>query len=164
MQTLFEITASQAMSKHLVTVDLGDDIHSALDLMAENRVAVLPVVDGHNHCVGILSASDVVQFARELDHGIAEFENSGVLTWGAYLEFLGENAGHKAVSELMTEEVVAITPTTSLAAAAAKMIRDKVHRLPVVDKNRKLLGVLSSTDILSAFVEHSSEEFELANG
>jgi len=159
MQTLFQLSVKEAMTTHVVTVDITGDVQCALDLMAENHVAALPVVDGHNHCVGILSASDIVQFARELDHGLAEFESSGVLTWGAYLEHLGENAGYKAVRDMMTVEVASITECTSLANAAAAMLREKVHRLPVLDKHGKLLGLLSTTDILRAFVEHSREGF-----
>jgi len=159
MQTLFQLPVKDAMTTGLVTVDVDDDIHGALDLMADNRVAALPVVDGHNHCVGMLTASDIVQFARELDHGLADFESSGVLTWAAYLKHLGESTGFNAVRELMTEEVASISDGASLAGAAATMLREKVHRLPVVDKHGKLKGVLSTTDILCAFVEHSEEQF-----
>jgi CBS domain-containing protein len=54
--------------------------------------------------------------------------------------------------DLMTEDVVAVGAGELLSQAAVVMLRERVHRLPVLDNEKRLLGILSSTDILKAVV------------
>lgn len=151
--SLYEKRVKDVMSRHVVTIDAGDSVHEALQVMAENKVAALPVVDRHDHCVGVISTSDLVALTRDLEAGLDELERSDELLFGQVIERIGDGIGHQKVMELMSEQVVAADPDETLADAAAQMMRERIHRLPVVDGNRKLVGILSTTDILSEFVK-----------
>ena len=151
---VYDKRAKDVMCRHLVTIDVKDSVHEALQLMAENKVATLPVVDHKGRCVGIVSTSDLVEVTRTLDAGLADLENSSEpLLWGQYLERLGDNVGHQSVSDLMSDSVVSIGPDTPVYDVAGHMLREHIHRLPVIDAEGHLLGIVSMTDILSAFVE-----------
>jgi CBS-domain-containing membrane protein len=150
---VYDRRAKDVMSRDLVTIDAKDSVHDALQLMAENKVATLPVVDRQSRCIGILSTSDFVEVTRDMDAGLTELENADQPLWGAYLERLGDNIGHQGVTELMSESVVSIGPDAPLFEVASRMLREHVHRLPVVGSNDRLLGIISMTDILAAFVE-----------
>lgn len=59
----------------------------------------------------------------------------------------------RTVGELMTENVATVTAERTLPEAAREMLRHRVHRLPVVDKKGKLLGIISTMDVLKAFAD-----------
>jgi CBS domain-containing protein len=155
---LYQRCVKDVMSKHVVTVNAGDTVHQALEVMIENKVSVLPVVDHQGHCVGILSTSDLVDVTYELDAGLNAAEHESELWWGPFIRNLSQNVAQQSVLDLMTEEVVAVAPNTPLVQAAGDMLRERVHRLPVVDDKRRLVGILSMSDVLQAFVECAPQE------
>lgn len=150
---VYDKRAKEVMSRDLVTIDSGDSIHEAIQLMAENKVAALPVVDRHGKCIGFLSSSDLVEVTRDIDAGLYELESTEQSLWGAYLDKVNDHIGHQRVMDLMSEAVIGIKPDALLFDAASLMLREHVHRLPVLDSNQHLLGIISMTDILEAFVE-----------
>ena len=152
---VYEKRVKEVMSRDLVTIDSADSVHEAIQLMAENKVGALPVVDRQGKCIGFLSSSDLVEVARDVDEGLYELETTEQTMWGAYLDKLNDHVGHQRVTDLMSEAVIEIKPDALLFDAASLMLREHVHRLPVVDKERHLLGIVSMTDILQAFVEHA---------
>ena len=59
--------------------------------------------------------------------------------------------------EFMTGAVVVIDRETSLLQATEEMVRHRVHHLPVVDEHQRLLGIVSTLDLLEAFARsHAS--------
>jgi CBS domain-containing protein len=64
-----------------------------------------------------------------------------------------QDFGRRRVHELMTEVVETVGPEATLAAAARAMLRHQVHRLPVVCERGRLVGIISTTDIMAAFVD-----------
>jgi CBS domain-containing protein len=152
-RSISKLQVKDVMSKHVVAVNPGDSLHEALDLICENRVSALPVVDGHGHCVGILTTSDLIELTHELDD---ELRNLGRLNdskpqW--LIEQLAKALGSERVSEQMTPDVAAIRPEATVAEAAASMLRNRVHHLPVVDANNVLRGIVSTMDILGVVAE-----------
>ena len=89
----------------------------------------------------------------ELDEGLLALERESEIWWGSILRNLSQHAGQQNVQDLMTEDVVAVGPDTPLVQAAGDMLREQVHRLPVVDPDRRLLGIVSMSDVLQAFVQ-----------
>jgi len=145
------------MSKQVVTVDLGATAHDAIALMVENRVSGLPVVDRREHCVGILSASDLVDLAHDVDDELIRLDrqtNTPRHWWLGEIAELGMD--HRNVKELMSTTVAAVGPETSLVETAQEMLRQRVHRLPVLNERRHILGIISTTDILTAFANGSA--------
>jgi CBS domain-containing protein len=142
------------MATDVVTVDPGDSVSDALRLMIENRVSALPVVDGHNRCVGVLSGTDLLQMALQLSGDLEALNTSEGLAHELLLEKL-EHTGFsdQLVKEVMTHVAVAVQPQTTLVAAAGAMIRNRVHRLAVTDGKDALVGLISSMDIVRAVAE-----------
>ncbi len=150
---LYKRLARDMMSRTVVTVNARDEVHDALELMIENRVSALPVLDHDGRCVGILSTRDFVDVAYELDESLSALEHESELWWGTFVRNLSQHVGQRSVMELMTEDVVSVGPETLLVQAASKMLQERVHRLPVVDAQGRLLGIISMSDVLRAFVE-----------
>ena len=70
------------------------------------------------------------------------------------IEKLSRNdLGQQKISQRMTASVASISPEVTLTAAASEMLRHRVHHMPVLDEHQRLLGIVSTMDVLSAFVE-----------
>lgn len=148
----------QIMSKEVVYVDCADTVQEALNLMVENRVAALPVVDGNRRCVGMLSTSDMVDVARDVNEDILHLDELTSLTGGWLVERLRQDLGESSIEELMTIGVETITPEVTIEQAARDMLRHHVHRLPVVDQEGRLVGIVSTMDILAVLAEGAPKE------
>ena len=141
-----------AMTSVVISVESDDTIHEALSLMAEYRVMVLPVTDSRNRCVGILSTSDLLDPTREVEEELTDAEQVSEHSRQWLLnELTQEHMGRRKVSELMTGAVVAVDREMPILTAAGEMLRHRVHHLPVVDDNQKVLGIVSTMDLLSIF-------------
>jgi CBS domain-containing protein len=138
------------MSRDVVSIEMGTTVHEAIQLMAENRVSALPVVNRRCECVGILSTTDLIELAREMDedlesHGDATEQSSWLV--GKVLD----GFGHQNVNSVMAKHLTTIRPEATLDGAAQLMLKEQVHRLPVVDDDRQLVGIISTMDLLEAF-------------
>jgi len=146
------------MSREVVTINARDSVHDALELMMENNVSALPVLDNRGRCIGILSTSDFVDVTCDLDEGLDGADRESEIWWTIFVKNVSEHIGQQSVMDLMTDDVISTEPDTKLVLAAATMLRDRVHRLPVLDSQRRLLGIISTTDVLKAFVDCSPEQ------
>jgi acetoin utilization protein AcuB len=121
-----------------VSVTPDDTLAQALRLTREQRIRHLPVVRG-GELVGILSDRDI----RSAMPSPLEVEDS-------------ERAARlsaTAVGEVMTAEVITTGPFDTVEDAAKLLCRHRIGALPVVDAHGRLLGMISETDVLTAFTE-----------
>jgi CBS domain-containing protein len=107
----------------------------------------MPVVTRQNVLVGILTDRDVRLTAASDAPSMAEHELLDVLDVLDVLEKL-------RVRDIMTQEVVTVRGTTSLAEAGQLFLQRKFGCLPVVDDDSRLEGILTVSDLLRAYVEH----------
>jgi CBS domain-containing protein len=150
---LYRRRVKEVMSRQVVTISVNDKVHDALELMMENRVSALPVVDHRGRCVGILSTSDFVDVTYELDEGLSAVEHQSEIWWRLFVKNVSQNIGQQSLMDMMTEDVISSSPDDLVVKAASTMLRERVHRLPVLDNERRLLGIISTTDVLRAMVE-----------
>jgi CBS-domain-containing membrane protein len=129
-----------------VTGDTG--LREAARLMVRHRVSGLPVVDGAGKLVGIVSEGDFIrqEASRERPHGVSLLD-------ALFGEGELEPVGAETVGEVMTRSVVTITPEASIGEAARVMGRRNVKRLPVVDLEGELVGIISRADVVGAFTK-----------
>lgn len=153
-QNAYERRVESVMSRVVITALPEDHLHEALTLMEENRITVLPIVDSKRHCVGILSASDLIEVARELGDELSDLTHVSDVSRKWLLERLKEHdLGQMPLSKRMTGGVASVTRDASLVHAAREILRHRVHHLPVLDEQRHLVGIISTIDLLGAFVE-----------
>jgi CBS domain-containing protein len=145
---------NEFMTRDLVTVDLDDSVSDALQLMVENKVSAVPVVDGHERCVGVVSSSDLLQLALQFGGELDALSQSEGLDHQLLIERLEQTGfSSQSVRETMTHRPFTVMMEATLAEAAADMVRHRVHRLAVTDKAGKLIGLISTMDIARAVSE-----------
>ena len=135
------------MTTEVVSVDESTSLKEAAQLMATHGVSGLPVVsDGK--VVGVISEADFVE--RSSDRARASL-----------VELLFHRGDRRrqaeTVGEVMTRDVVTIGPDANHVDAARLMRRKRVKRLPVVDEEGRLIGIVSRADILDVFTRPDEE-------
>ena len=156
-KSVFKKRVKEILTKDIVTLNANDTIHEALTLMGENRVSALPVVDRQNQCVGILSTVDLVDMTRDTEEDLRELNFVDLMSKRFLIDKLANSLGTEKVHTFMSESVVTVDPETLIGTAAQKMLREHVHHLPVVDHDNRLLGIVSTMDILSEFADAAPE-------
>ena len=115
--------AENGMIYDPVTIRRGSTVKDALELMHDYHIGGIPVVDAHNCLVGIVTNRDL-RFERNLD---------------------------KLIDDVMTSENLVTTHTqTDLVAAAQILQENKIEKLPVVDAENHLVGLITYKDITKA--------------
>ena len=115
--------AENGMIYDPITIPRGSTVAQALDIMAEYHIGGIPVVDDDKQLVGIVTNRDL-RFERRLD---------------------------RPVEEIMTKENLVTThQQTNLSDAAQILQENKIEKLPVVDKDNRLIGLITYKDITKA--------------
>jgi IMP dehydrogenase len=115
--------AENGMIYDPVTINTGSKVRDALAMMEEYHIGGIPVVDAEKHLVGIVTNRDL-RFERNLD---------------------------RPVDEVMTKEnLVTTTQSTNLEEATAILQNHKIEKLPVVDQEGHLIGLVTYKDITKA--------------
>jgi CBS domain-containing protein len=123
-------------------------LKEAARLMVRHRVSGLPVVDGAGKLIGIVSEGDFIrqEAGRDRPHGVSLLD-------AVFGEGELQPVGAETVAEVMTRSVVTITPEATIGEAARVMGRRNVKRLPVVDLEGELVGIVSRADVVGAFTK-----------
>ena len=115
--------AENGMIYDPITICKGSTVRDALDLMREYRIGGIPVVDDHKKLVGIVTNRDL-RFEEDMD---------------------------KKIDKVMTKEGLVTTDQSTDLESAAKILQQyKIEKLPVVDKDNTLIGLLTYKDITKA--------------
>lgn len=120
------------MTSDVITVRASTTITEAARLMFRNRISGLPVCDADSCLVGMITEADFLRLevARHSDDEMSPVETVG---------------------EVMTKDVKTIAPGAELSDAAQIMVFEDINRLPVVDGESRMLGIISRLDVVAAF-------------
>ena len=113
--------------------------------LRENRVSAFPVLDDEGKVVGVVSEADLLT-KEALDGGYDGMP--GMITGLLRRKEQGKARGVTA-ADLMTHPAVTISPDADVENAARLMYKGKIKRLPVVDSDGRLTGIISRADVLS---------------
>lgn len=145
------VTVFQVMSREVICLKPENTVESLRATLVENGISGAPVVDDAGKIVGIVSITDVVRDQHErgetADQEDVRLPSGGGVTYspGPGFRLLDPGA---SVAEVMSKKVITIKQNTTLADASALMAKNHVHRLPVVSDAGKVIGLVSSLDIL----------------
>lgn len=115
--------AENGMIYDPVTIKRGSTVKDALDIMSEYKIGGIPVVDDENYLVGIVTNRDL-RFEKDMN---------------------------KRIDEVMTKENIVTTEQGTDMETASKILQEnKIEKLPVVDKDGKLIGLITYKDITKA--------------
>ena len=111
--------AESGMIYDPVTILKDNTVGDALQIMQENKIGGIPVVDAEGYLIGIVTNRDL-RFQSDME---------------------------RKIEEVMTKENIVTTHETDLKSAAKVLLENKIEKLPVVDNNGKLVGLITYRDI-----------------
>lgn len=120
------------MTSNVITVSPETALSEAARLMFRNRVSGLPVCDSSSCLIGIITEADFLRLEVAREEAV-------------------DPPSVETVGEVMSRSVVTIAADSSIADAARSMVINDVNRLPVVDDDSNLLGIISRLDVVAVF-------------
>ena len=143
-------TVAEIMTTELITVSPKTSLQEAIQIIADRKISGLPVVDDEGQLVGIISETDLTWQATGVEAPPYVMFLDSVI----YLQNPAKHNQevHKAlgqtVAEAMSEKPTTIKQDRLVREAARIMHEKKVRRLPVVDDNDKLIGIITQGDVI----------------
>ena len=131
-----DLRVADLMTLDPVTVPIDATIEEAEALLREFRITGLPVVDGDERLVGVISQTDLLYLAIPNVRALIRHRGNGI-----------------RVGEVMSTPPVTIDGLATLGDAARMMHRDHLHRLVVVDANGRPTGVIAAMDFVALAAE-----------
>jgi CBS domain-containing protein len=158
--TMDQLVAADIMQRDVVTVAPGETLRDALSLMTENHVTGLPVMDEKSLCIGLITATDILNYEQDHADEADEAEmlqhfNPDTQQWESVpvSAFGLEEMGDVRVEEVMTTELIYVDRDAPLKDVAKKMLNAQIHRVLVMDESRQLYGIVSSFDFVRVMAE-----------
>lgn len=139
------------MTTEVVSVDETAGFKQMVELIEQHRISALPVVDGQRRVIGVVSEADLILKEDRIDLGDQHVFESHRRRQER------ERAGGTTARELASVPAVTIGPGDSVREAAKLMHDRAIKRLPVVDGDGRLVGVISRSDVLRVFMRSDDE-------
>lgn len=142
------------MTSDVITVTPGTSLKDVAAVLVERRISGVPVVGRDGKVVGVVSEADILFKER------GQVERKGLLAALADATYGDEGRlklGARTASEAMTAPAQTIAPWQLVSTAAARMVDHGINRLPVVDDEGLLVGIVTRADLVRAFVRPDAE-------
>jgi CBS domain-containing protein len=130
IDTLKNIKVKDVMTKNVITARSDEGVVDAFEKMLKYKISSLPVIDDENMVIGIVTTTDI-----------------------GYNLIRDRYTLETTIGDVMTKDVITIEEDANILEAIKKMDTYKnrgeiINQLPVVDKNNKLVGIISDGDII----------------
>jgi len=132
-----EEPVARIMTEAVVVVEVDRPVSEALDCFLQYPIHHLPVVR-NGRLVGMLSSADLIK--------LEYFAPKGVVDRAAFLD------GKFSIEQIMRTPVTCRGPSTPLDEVAGLIIESGVHAMPVVDGDERVIGIVSTTDIIRSLL------------
>jgi CBS domain-containing protein len=158
---LMWLCAADIMSRNVVTIPREMSLPCAARMLARAGVTGAPVVDASGRCIGVLSATDFMNWMKS-EHVAAKEFDCVCKPW-EILEAATQLDGR--VEDCMTKNPVLTLPNARIRELSTMMMEAHIHRVIVVDAASRPIGIVSTIDILAALARvdrlHHDEAQEL---
>lgn len=139
------VSVRDVMTRNAIKIRDDADFSEVTNLLSENRISGLPVVDGENRVVGVITEADVLSMAgMQKGHAFKD----------VIRHILGEPLPgpreSKRLRDVMSSPAITTGPDADIREVALILDEKRIKRLPVVDDEGKLIGVISRADIVRA--------------
>jgi CBS domain-containing protein len=143
----------ELMTRDVIAVEPEAPLKEVASLLAEHRISGLPVVDGTRHVLGVVSEADILVKERgpEARHG----GHFGWLLAGGRAD--QEKLAARTAGEAMTAPAITIGAGKEVSEAARLLTDRGIKRLPIVDSDRTLVGLVTRSDLVRAFARPDEE-------
>lgn len=142
---LKRIPVRAVMTEKVIAVRQDTEIKEAARLLSENRISGMPVIDENERVIGVVSEADILASA-----GIKrESKIRDILRHLTGETVISSRRGTR-VGEIMSSPAITVGPDEDIRETGRILEEKRIKRLPVVDREGKLIGIISRADIIRA--------------
>lgn len=143
--------AKDIMTRDVITIRPEIDLKEAATVFVEHNISGAPVVDCNNRLVGILTEGDLVKQQKPLQKPLyLMFLDSAFPINYKNMKSEVEALTATTVSELMTPYPLTLPEYADISEVAQLMLTKQVNRIPIVNEEDELLGIVTRQDIIRA--------------
>lgn len=150
--------AKEIMISPVISIREHQTLQEVVELLAKNRLSGLPVVDEEGKVKGIISDTDIVRYSQQIS--VVPLANlSGWISPHADVSDLvsmrkGIDTLHRTtVEQVMTKKVYTAKEDEPITEVAALMNRRRINRVPIVDDEGKLVGIITRADMVQCMAK-----------
>lgn len=143
----------EIMTKDITSISPETTAQEALDLLQKIQISGVPVIDQDGKLVGMFTEKDILHYLLPsyIERvGRFVYEENPKATKKKFYEL-----SNIKVKQLMRKDVITTSPDAALCEVARIMLTQKARRLPVVDQQGKVVGIVARCDILKAFIQEA---------
>ena len=130
---------SNWMTRNVITADKCDSVEVAKNLLKQHSISLLPVMEKEMLC-GVVSSGD---FYRTINSLAAEQEDPG----------LKDTVSPLTIGQVMTPNVISVPADFTVEETMELLINNEIRGVPVINDKKKVIGVITQTDLLKAVVD-----------
>jgi CBS domain-containing protein len=143
-------SARELMTTPFVAVQADDPVEKVGSVLLESGHHSLPVLDKDGRLVGMIGERDLIDAHRRVHLPTLVTILDGLIPLGGMREYEEELRKVTAVSaaQLASTQVITAAPDEDADAVAEKLLRKDIHAVPVVDGEKRVLGIITRSDVL----------------
>ncbi|MFI1163483.1 CBS domain-containing protein [Streptomyces sp. NPDC020801] len=145
------------MTAEVVRAEYGTPFKEVARMLADHRISGLPVVDEDDHVVGVISETDLMMRQAETPGPYEPGRRLRLTAFTATARRRAAKAKARTAGQLMTEPPVTVHADDTIVEAARTMARRHVERLPVLDEEDRLVGIVTRRDLLRVFLRPDAD-------
>ena len=158
MQTKTNVKVKELMTTNVITFKPGDKLHHVAETLRVKRISGAPVIDAQRRVIGVISEADIMKLTATVPFpDIDPLNPFPVFSLSAYMKRVKkipeeiDTLFEGDVQDVMSKKPVTISPEDSISDAARIMHKNDFNRIPVVDAEGKLVGLIARDDIIGVF-------------
>ncbi|MFI6471228.1 CBS domain-containing protein [Streptomyces sp. NPDC050516] len=140
------------MTTEVVAARFATPFKEVAKLLAQHRISGLPVVDADDNVIGVISETDLLVHEAEAPRPSARRRRFWPPRMSPAARRTQARAQARTAGQLMSRPPVCVHAENTIAEAARSMARHKVERLPVLDEEDRLVGIVTRRDLLQIFL------------
>ena len=146
--------ARDIMKKDIIFVQEDDNIKNVLESLMKNHISGVPVVDKNNHVIGVVTEKDLLTHKKGLNiSSCIQFLESILLIDGDLNYSINqEKMMMLTAQDIMSAPAYVVSLDARVAEIASIMVNRHINRVPVIDKDHKLVGIIGRSDLLPILI------------
>jgi CBS-domain-containing membrane protein len=148
----------EIMSKDVVSIKPDDNAKDALNLLFKMQISGLPVINTQGKLIGMFTEKDILSqilpsYLEKIGRFVYEENPKSIKK-----KF--QDLTNLPVSQLMRKDVITIDEEASLCEVARLMFTKRVRRIPVLNNEKKVIGIVAREDIVKAYAKEAGWEID----
>ncbi|WP_020123410.1 CBS domain-containing protein [Streptomyces canus] len=145
------------MTMEVVRATYGTTFKEVARLLRENRISGLPVVDEDDKVIGVISETDLMTHQAQLPEPYEPKRRFRLADLTRTGRRQAAKARARTAGRLMSEPPITVQADNTIVQAARTMAENRVERLPVLDEEGRLVGIVTRRDLLKVFLRPDAE-------